>query len=283
MSESLVEIETIVSGGSEPTLAQQTTILKHNTPVAAFALDIGPDLGVPDANLAFTHPTVVANLIRATLALLEDPLSRDQEVAIRTLAEVWALESEAAFAALPRYAPHLECVLADLEAKVRFQAAVKDVLTASQRRALYFPTTEDRVDLDMLSPGILFPRLARHLVHAPTKERLEQGLVIALFNVAGVEVEDLGPYEWIGREWLAAIPEVLQPRPWYDPDAHFPKVEVARRWLAQQVEAIHRVLGVGLLTEEQARSMCEITRLICPRLSPPPADEDCCPDEDGED
>jgi hypothetical protein len=208
---------------------------------------------------------VIANLIRAALELAEMPLSRSQEVSIQTLGRAWADESERACAALPDGAPVLAHVVAKVDAKLRFLNGVKQVLGRDQREFLFHPEVESRLQLDLLSPGVVYSAL-RVPADANDREGLERALLETLFSLAGLDEVDLSPFAWVAKRWVDEIPGVLTPRlPWHE-DVAFEPIESAQAKARAQLRAIERILGTGRLDDDEVEALRRVDNLLRPRI-----------------
>ena len=234
--------EEVVTNRGEPRSQTQTLILKHNQPLSLFAISILDEMGEGNPSAAYTHPSVLANLIRAALDLAGEPLSRAQEVAIRTMGEAWQAEAAPLERPLPPDVPVLARTIAEVDAKLRFVRAVKDVLTDRQRAVLFHPGTEERVQVDLLSAALVHNGV-RSPVDANDRAELERALVTTLLSLAGIEDEDPAPYAWIGRRWLDEIPEVLVPHHPWEVDVVFTPVDALQAQARAQVRAIEGIVG----------------------------------------
>jgi hypothetical protein len=243
-----------------PTAATMTRVQKHNMPLARFALALGPEIGEDNANSAYTHPAVIANLIRSSLQHAGDPLTRDQELAIKVLGDAW--ERDLTRGVVPPGSPELGGLVAKVDAKLRFLADVKAVLSSSQRSALFNPETEGRLHLDLLSPALDY--VHRFPVETRGRADMETKLLEQLFEHAGVEVENLTPYAWVAREWVDEMPGVLTPIARLSQELAFPHVDAIQQHAQAQVRAVARILGMGRLEAENAEKVRALTWLLDP-------------------
>ena len=273
LSKVLVDIRDEVLAGGQPSAKSMQGIQKHNTPLGLFALSIGPEMG-QEPHIAYTHPAVIANLIRSALAASGDPLSRGQEVAIATLGDAWQRERDQQGAA--SHAAALGRLVAEVEAKLRFLDDVKAVLTPRQRGLLFDPETEGRIQQDLLSPAWVFA-LRRPLPYAD-RAAMEAGLIASLFGLAEIEVEDVAPFAWVTRSWVDEVPGAFEPRTGLSPDIVFPHVDTLLSLARAEVHAIERLTGTGLLTAEQKTALLGVTWVLQPYTTPsapaPPAASD---------
>jgi hypothetical protein len=101
-------------------------------------------------------------------------------------------------------------------------------------------------------------------VEAEGREDMQTRLVAGLFDLAGVEVEDLSPYAWIGARWVDEIPGAYEPQPVRSVDLRFPHVDAVQARARAQATAIERVLAMGGLTDEQVQGFRAIGTLLYP-------------------
>ena len=267
------ETQVEVTAGREPSADLVARIRAHNTPLAHFTLAVAAEVGASQPNAAWTQPSVLSSLVRAALLLREAPLSRDQEVAIRTLSDRWISDEERIRARLPPDAPALRRTVEEVDARLRFVEAVKGVLSDHQRSLLFPPESAGRVGLDLFSPGMVYG--LRPPVAATSREALGPRLVEALFGLAGLEGEDLTPYLWVGRQWVADLhlpdpSDPPRPRQPYDRDLVFPPVETVQAEARAAAAAIEQILALGLLPPAWADLLRQVPWPLSPRLSPPP-------------
>lgn len=262
LTATLAELKDTVTAGGQPSQAQIARIVKHNTPLATFAVGFGSDIGDGTANGAYTHPAVIANLMRAALAEASLPLTDEQEIAIQALGNAWIGEQERVVAGFPADAPIMGKTVQEVDAKLRFLASAQTVLTGAQRSVLFPPETAGRLKLDLLSPALVY--VLSFPVQASDAADMEKKLLGQLFAQAGVAMEDLEPYAWIGREWVDAIPGVTNPQRETSIDLVFPHVDQVQLRARAQAAAIERVLAMGGLTDTQEASLRSVQSLLYP-------------------
>ena len=260
LSKLLAELRERIVTGQDVGAGFQQRIIKHNTPLALFAVAFGAEMEDATPNGAYTHPAVVANMIRAALQDAGKPLSHDQEIAIKTLGDAWVGERRRAAAATP--SSQLAALVAEVDAKLRFLASVKNVLTEEQRGLLFHPETEGRLKLDLLSPALVY--VLTQPVEAESREDMQTKLLRGLFDQAGIEIDDPSAYAWISERWVDEIPRVADPLPVRSVDLRFPHVDVVQARARAQATAIERVLAMGGLTDEQVKGLRAIGTLIYP-------------------
>ena len=263
LSKVLVDIRDEVLAGGQPSAKSMQGVQKHNTPLGLFALSIGEEMGA-EAHIAYTHPAVIANLIRSALLESGDPLARGQEVAIATLGDAWQRERDRQ--GQPASASALGKLVTEVEAKLRFLDDVKTVLTPSQRDLLFDPATEGRIQLDLLSPAWVFA-LRRPLGYAD-RAAMEAGLLASLLDLAEVKVEDTAPLAWAARAWVDEVPRAFEPRTGRSPEIVFPHVDDLLALARAQVRATERLVGTSLLTAEQKTALLGVTWVLHPFTTP---------------
>ncbi len=258
-------MKTIAEGGD--VAAVIGPVQKHNMPLAQFAIALSRDLGESDMpNKAYTHPAVIANLMRAALQDANEPLTQAQEVAIGALGKAYLSERARGDAAAGEQTIALASLVAEVEAKSRFLASARGVLTATQNGVLFHPDTVGRVGLDLLSPGLGYALRAG--AHGTDRDSLEASLVETLLSTAGIEMEDASSLRWVATAWVDEIPSVLEPRTQRNPDVLFPHVDDLQNQAKAQIAATERLLASGELTAEQAKTLRDVATIIQPIVLP---------------
>jgi len=254
----------VLASGKQPDAGSLAKIQEHNMPLAAFAIQAANELAGTGPNGAYTHPAVIANLMRAALAEAKDPLTPEQEAAIHALGLAWAGEMERAVASYGATTLALRKTVDEVDAKIRFLNAARATLTATQQAILFPAATTGRVQLDLLSPGLVY--IMRQPVMSGTRESLETQLLTGLTGLAGATEPEGAPHAWIARAWLDALPGALQPRGARDPDVMFPHVDAVQAAARAQLSAMEKLLALGELTDLQAKSLRDTTAVLQPQL-----------------
>lgn len=268
----LPEVVKSVAAGKPPPPALMARVQKYNMPLATFAIKAAGDFEDSNPNASFTHPAVVANIIRSTLDGAGDPLSKGQEIGIEALGEAWAQGWEQEQASFTERTPALTKVAADVDAKLRFLGAISSTLTATQQSILFDQANSGRVGVDLLSPGLVYVR--RVPLQATTIEELKTKMLDTLLATAGVEVLDKGEFNYIVEQWLAASPFAQKPLARTDLDLNFPHINNLQAAVKLQVAATEQIIGVGSLKPEQVAALRGVGSAIYPQLvAPPPAAE----------
>jgi hypothetical protein len=262
LAKSLAGLRKEIDENGQPGPGTIAAIQKHNIPLATLAIGLAAEVGGAGPNGAYTHPAVIANLLRAALLQAGDPLTADQESALRTLGEAWVRDEARRGASGETLA--LASIVADVEARRRFLDAAKGVLTPAQRALLFPAETEDRVGLDLFSPALIY-QLRQH-VTATDRETLEGDLLKNLVRVAGVSEENADAHRWIAERWVGDLSRALVPTGQRSPDLLFPHLDLVHAHAVAQVAATRRFLDTGGLTEAQAEALRENSMLLSPYL-----------------
>ena len=83
-----------------------------------------------------------------------------------------------------------------------------------------------------------------HGVPAANEEALATSLVTQLFSMAGVELEDLSPFLWVGERWVADLPRaLLVPTGGRSENLVFPRLDAIaeRAWTGRVVDGADAV------------------------------------------
>ncbi len=267
MAKILPRLRDDLAAGKElgPEVAQ--ALGEHNTPLAIFAISTAKELKGTGPNGSYTHPAVIANLMRAVLLTANDPLSPAQELAIVTLGNAWAADAERVAKSVSSEAPALAATVVEVDAKQRFLESAKAQLTMSQRWLLFHPDTEGRLGLDLFSPALVY------MLHTDAgslqAEALPAKVIASLIGGAGLKDVDQAAYLDVGERWISEAPWGVEPRAVRDPDTMFPTVETMQAFARAQVVAIARVLERGQLSAEQAAKLRKLSTVITPYVVKP--------------
>jgi hypothetical protein len=237
---------------------------KHNLPLAKFAIEAAGEIEGTGPNGSYTHPAVIANLIRAALEEAGSPLTESQEMSIRALGNTWVREVERSTQRYTETTPVLARTVDEVDAKLRFLYSVKEILTPAQRDILFHPVTEGRVGLDLLSPALVY--MSRIPQGAKTRQELEARIIERIFKMSGIEGVDGVPFEWVARLWIDDLPTALQPVKPGSMDLIFPHVDTIQAAARAEVAAITRITGMGQLQPEQEKALRGMTTVIIPQL-----------------
>ncbi len=263
MSDLLPQTRAAVTAGDSMDPEVERILHRHNSAVVAFALTVAADLGTPHVNLAYSHPSVIANLVAALLELGGDPLTAQQRRQVRLLGEAWANETDPA-PERSRDAPQLALMVEAVEARLRFVRALKTVLTPEQHRALFPPDLEDRVQLDLLSPAVVYA--LRRGVPAPDAASLRLEIIAKLLSLAQIRDKDPRLWSRVAEGWLDSLPGVYQPKPWYAIDLAFPPSQELQRLARAQLRATEAILASGRLDPDEAARLSDVTMLLVPQI-----------------
>jgi hypothetical protein len=263
----LLDLGKEIAAKGKPSERTSAAVQEHNMPLAMFAISLAKELGGSGPNGAYTHPAVLANLARAILEAAGDPLSADQEALIRAAGEITV---KALARQQEHPAPLVVARTADeVDEKLRFVRALRNALSRSQDAILFPPETEGRVGLDLLSPGLVWI-VSHDDAEGTDRAAVETRMITNFFDHAGIEVADLGAWQWAARDWLDAQPAALVPVAPRSQDALFPRLEVVQTAARAQAAIAERIIARGPFTEDQQASIRAIASVIRPQLRSAP-------------
>jgi hypothetical protein len=241
--------------------ATMETLQKHNTPLVQLAMSLFKELKGKTPNDAYTHPASIANLIRAVLQTSGDALTPAQEQGIVSLGKAWEAEMEQVNAARGPDAVELAAVVGEVAAKDRFLRGVKALLTPSQRALLWQPDVEDRVGIDIFSPGLVYQM--REDGTSPDPAALAENAVKQLLELARIEDVPPSTFAYWGQQWVDALPAAArEARTARDGDVMFPTLATVQAGAQAQLQAMKGILASGKLTPEQAAKLRGVATLV---------------------
>lgn len=267
MAKIMPQLSADLAAGRELSPDIQQGLQEHNTPLASFAVAASRELKGTGPNGAYTHPAVIANLIRSGLLAANDPLTPAQEQAIVTLGNAWVSDVERSLAALSADAPALASTIVEVDAKQRFLDAVKAQLTGTQRAVLFHPETEGRLGLDLLSPALVY--MLHTGVYGATPAEVATKLVDTALKSAGAKDVDAAALAGVGERWLSEIPGGSEPRAMRDTETMFPTSQAMQACARAHAAAIQRLADSGRLTPDQVLKLKRVTTLLVPQVLAP--------------
>jgi RNA polymerase sigma-70 factor (ECF subfamily) len=208
----LDELRDAVQNGREiPSSVGQ--IQRWNGPLIGEALKLqARDVPGTGLNGKFTHPSMLVNLIYATLAQSPVPLSEDQarqldEIGLRFVEEDMRREASYGPATLP-----LRKVIEETALKDRFFRDVDGILTVEQRDVLHPADSRGYTTGDLFSSGLVWAQLARPLPIRDRADLEKQAIEVVMtsFDLA----EDARPtVESIVATWSAGMSDEFLAEP----------------------------------------------------------------------
>jgi len=138
---------------------------RWNGPLVTIAVGLS-QAGVPgtEVNGAFTHPSVLVNLVHSALAKAGRPLTPEQEEAVSAIGHRYVDEDRRRLAGYPQGALAARKLVDEAELKERFVAEIAGVLTEEQRAILHPPGTRGWTNLDLFSSGVVLGPLLQPVV-----------------------------------------------------------------------------------------------------------------------
>ena len=171
-------------------------------------------------NGEFSHPAVLTNLLNAVLEESGAPLTDKQRAAIARLGAEYEAAYEGKQKGYGDGTPQLEKLVDELELKHACMSKVHGALTPEQEEAAYDPQFRDRMQLDVLSPGvstILTAQLKQYASAEEARTKFQQAVLKDLGIDASAEA-DLGP---AFDAWQREVASLLEPQadikapPWF--------------------------------------------------------------------
>ncbi|MHC4599955.1 MAG: hypothetical protein ACYS47_13210, partial [Planctomycetota bacterium] len=267
LSKLILDIFDPITKGQDPSPTAIKKVQKYNMPLAIFAVKAAEEIEGTGPNGSFTHPAVVANLIRAALVNAGDPLSETQEISLRALGDAWAAEMEREASRFNEKTLALEKAVFEVDAKLRFLYSVKNTLTPSQREFLFTPATEGRVQMDLLSPALVY--VMRRPLAGDSREDLEKQLEKTIVGILDLGEGDTATVEWVARQWLDDYPASLQAVEKTSLDFICPHVDRIQEAARAEIAAIKRLIDQGNFEEDKIQTLREETTVLMPQLIRP--------------
>jgi hypothetical protein len=137
-------------------------VQRWNGPLVKQAL-IAQQSGVPGTgvNGAFTHPSVLVNMVHSTLAHAGLPLDEHQQARLRDLGDRFVEEDARRLAGYDETTLEFRKIVEETTLKDRLYEAIDGILTQEQRDMLHPPDVRGRLRSDLFSSGIVWLQFAR--------------------------------------------------------------------------------------------------------------------------
>jgi hypothetical protein len=240
-------------------------IAKENAKLAKFAFAVNGKLPTHvTGNGEFTHPIAVANLMAEHLAQAGRPLAEAQLHEIATIGEEYGFLWDELQATYTPDTLRLEKIMDELDLKRRTIDRMQAVLTADQREVVILPATHHVVMVDLYSPMLILPAVARP-VSRPTAEALKAEhirILVEEWKLDPAARDALGP---AAERWFAAVSPRLTPVD--KDDVQYYHVDDALPAGRAAIALRKELLQVPELSPEGRKRLIEDGRFVVPRLA----------------
>ncbi len=197
----LTKLEAALRDEVEMKAAEVAGISRWNSPLLALALRLEEQkVGGTGANGAFTHPSVIVNLLVSALAESGKPVSQAQLTMLSELGDRFLVDDERRTAGYNEETLALERTIGETELKQRFYESADALLTTEQRDILRPATLRGRLGVDLFSSGVIWHPLSRG-VNFEKREDLASRMAAILLAQWEVPVEQRDVAEEAARTW----------------------------------------------------------------------------------
>ena len=189
-------------------------------------------------NGEFSHPAVLTNLLNAVLEESGAPLTDKQRAAIARLGAEYEAAYEGKQKGYGDGTPQLEKLVDELELKHACMGKVHGALTPEQEAAAYDPQFRDRMQLDVLSPGVatIFSAQMEKYASAEEARTKFQQAVLKDLGIDASAAADLGP---AFDAWQREVASLLEPQADIKGP---PRLDAALLAARAQANLLHRLL-----------------------------------------
>lgn len=231
-------------------------IQKLNGELVTMALRV-KNAGVPGLgiNSSFTHPSVAANHLYATLEKGGNPMSQEQREALSAFAKRYSDEDAEQRMNYGENTFELEKVIQEASLRGRFYDEAGQLLTTEQRNLLYTDSTKDRLSADIWSTGIVWSQFARP---TPVQSRAEFEQVVSedLGKKLKLEGSDQAQLSNLVKNWSSGMSdEFLKGGTDKYSMNGFPKTQRVRESAQRQLELYQQLIGGLNLSKEQKNTL----------------------------
>jgi hypothetical protein len=240
-------------------------IQQHNGPLLTIAMKIhAKKLPGESVNGSFTHPSMLANAIAATLEAAKKPLTEGQAAALEKAAREWSDADAKRLAGYGDGTYYLQRLAEEAEVRQRFLDAVFAFLTEEQRDALSPAAVRGRVQLDVFSSGLVW---TAHVVPLVFHDRpaIEAQVDFRLKGLLGLSDDQRTALAPTVRAWVAELPAAWTDSP-ADPLSQHGLIDAWRaiESAKRQVVLLTRVVDALRLDDAGARKARDAKPLWAP-------------------
>jgi hypothetical protein len=219
--------------------------------------------GVP-----WSHPSVLVNLIHATLRKAGHPLTVEQEEEIYRIGLRFVEEDDRRRAAYGAGAPRLRQMIEEVHLQDRLYSAIGPLLNPEQMAVLYPPGVRGIVGLDVFAGSVVLDEKLQRIEHSDRTE-LRQRMGETLLADLALRPELRPALDSLVRQWEEALPEEYV---FLEPDlmrVSDPKMEPAERVLfaaSRQLQLYESILARMPLRDSERSEVLKHERIFVPFL-----------------
>jgi hypothetical protein len=223
-------------------------------------------LKLEERDVEWSHPSVLVNLIHATLEKAGRPLGEQQEDELYRIGLRFIEQDQRRRAAHTDETLRLRQMIDEVRLQDRFYAEVDTILTQEQKAILHPPGVTGVVQLDVFAGSIIWEQ---NLDRVPHKDRAELCKRVTEMHAEELELRaEVRPVlAAVVKEWEAALPDTYV---FAEPDAvRNEKMEHADRVLftaARQAALFEALLARAPLNAEERRRVREQDQVLVPFL-----------------
>ena len=258
-----------------PLLSEAVEITHGRRPMRAeFWGDITTNLGpivtlalkLEEEGVDWSHPSVLANLVHATLREAGHPLDEAQEDALDRIGLRFIAEDGRRRAAYGDATPALRRLLESHAMQDRFFAEADALLSDGQRGVLWPPGVKGVVGLDVFSGSTVWDEKLVRLTHgdrADLRARMHAEVMRELEPGAGAEAV----LQQLVGEWEASLPDAFlaEPDAAQKADVDMEPTERVRLAATKQLALFEALLARAPLDDEARRRILEEERVLIPQ------------------
>jgi hypothetical protein len=222
-----------------------------------------------EAGVPWSSPSVLANLVHATLREAGQPLDAAQEDSLLAVSLRFAEEDAARRASCGAAAPRLRQLIDETRIQDRFFADVEPLLRDAQRAVLYPPGVRGVVGLDVFSGATVWDEKLERLPHAG-RDAL-RGAAAKRHASALVLRPELQPHvEAAVAEWEHALPDSFvlgEPDPAAADDIDMESSVRVLFAAERQLALYERILAAAPLLDEERERLLAHEKVLVPMLT----------------
>jgi RNA polymerase sigma factor (sigma-70 family) len=212
-------------------------------------------------NGEFTHPLILANLMSAVLEESGLPLEKSQAEAIARLGKDYEAKYARKQEGYSKETPELEKFVDELELKNECVHKIRDAFSAEQKEAVVPSELADRLQLDVLSPGVAMVLSLEHKTYESADQaraQFETSLLKDLHMDAGSPAVTAA-----FDAWYREVEPLLAPQPLKQ---EAPRLDPALLAGRAEVNLMRALLESGAISDQARAEILARRSWICPRV-----------------
>lgn len=259
----LLELFASLGKGEPISPVLQKKIADENTKLVKMAVEIlGKIPTHAPVNGEFTHPLVLANLLSALLDASDVPLSKAQREAVLRAGAGYDAAYDRLQQGYTKETSELEKVVDELALKQEHTNKLREMLTPAQHEAALPPELVDRIQLDVLSPGVSTILSVQPQTYDSAEQARSQ-FQDKLMKELGIDAQLAGSLSEPFDAWQREVESLLAPR---SGNENPPKLDQALIAAQAEVSLLKKLLATPGLDDKARAAILAMRTWVVPQV-----------------